>query len=201
MGSKDAPGQLSFEALGSRRSEADSLEATQDSASRTGKELLLFPEEILESMRKNVPTLQASFAKRRPLSILVADDNEVNRKVIRVILQKLGYQCVEAENGEEALQKYKSGSYDYIFMDLDMPNMDGISATEAIRDAEKRSTRQCEIIAVTANVSPETRQSCRRVGMNGYLEKPVTASIIKEQLLRSWPRVRSRRKSVPLAKA
>ncbi len=139
--------------------------------------------------------LDENFADRRPLKILVADDNEVNRKIIRIILQKLGYSCVEAENGEDALKMYQSGDYDYIFMDLDMPYMDGLEATQAIREAENDSERQTEIIAVTANVSPETRLKCRRAGMNGYLEKPITASIIKDQLLRSWPRMRTRRKS------
>ncbi|MBD5781919.1 response regulator [Pelagicoccus sp. NFK12] len=138
-------------------------------------------------------TLDENFAERRPLKILVADDNEINRKIIRIILQKLGYSCVEAENGEDALKMYQGGDYDYIFMDLDMPYMDGIEATQAIREAETDSERKTEIIAVTANVSPETRLKCRRVGMNGYLEKPITASIIKDQLLRSWPRVRTRR--------
>lgn len=134
------------------------------------------------------------FAQRRPLKIIVADDNEINRKVIRIILQKLGYSCVEAENGEDALHLYQSGDYDYIFMDLDMPEMDGLQTTQAIREAESENDRKIEIIAVTANVSQETRTKCRRVGMNGYLEKPITATIIKDQLLRSWPRVRTRRK-------
>lgn len=137
----------------------------------------------------------ANFARRRPLKILVADDNEINRKVIRIILQKLGYSCVEATNGEDALLLYQDGDYDYIFMDLDMPEMDGIEATLAIRDAEADARQQPEIIAVTANVSQETRLKCRRVGMNGYLEKPITARVIKDQLLRSWPRIRARRGS------
>ena len=123
----------------------------------------------------------------------MADDNEINRKIISTILQKLGYKCVEAENGEDALKLYESGDCDYIFMDLDMPQMDGIETTQAIRDSESDSGRKTEIIAVTANVSQETRQKCRRVGMNGYLEKPITAAVIKDQLLRSWPRVRTRR--------
>ena len=137
--------------------------------------------------------LDQNFATRRPLNILVADDNEINRKVIRVILQKLGYHCVEATNGEEALEHYNSRAYDYVFMDLDMPEMDGITAAQAIRAIEENETHHAEIIAVTANVSDDTRQRCRRAGMNGYLEKPITAAMIKNQLLRSWPRIRSRR--------
>lgn len=136
--------------------------------------------------------LGRTFANRRPLNILVADDNEINRKVISIILRKLGYSCAEANNGEEALERYAEGNYDYIFMDLDMPEMDGIEAAKAIRENEGDRIKT-EIIAVTANVSNETRLKCRRAGMNGYLEKPITASTIKEQLLRSWPRIRSRR--------
>ncbi len=141
--------------------------------------------------------LDTDFARKRPLNLLVADDNQINRKVICVILEKLGYRCSEAKNGAEALQLFKSKKFDYIFMDLDMPEVTGIEAAKSIRDFEnKQSTKtapQSEIIAVTANVSSETRIKCRRAGMNGYLEKPITAQTIKDQLLRSWPRIRSRR--------
>ncbi len=142
--------------------------------------------------------LASDFAKKRPLHVLVADDNKINRKVIRVILEKLGYPCSEAENGEEALKLFKSEMFDYIFMDLDMPEVTGIEAAKSIRSLEhgrasEEAIPESEIIAVTANVSSETRLKCRRAGMNGYLEKPVTAQMIKDQLLRSWPRIRSRR--------
>lgn len=187
------------------------LELWTDSPAATRNQELLFTGDQLAALatdtsshnRRNLiaqpaaksGSLEQNFAERRPLKILVADDNEINRKIIRIILQKLGYSCVEAENGEDALELYRSGDYDYIFMDLDMPLMDGLEATQAIREAENQSDQKTEIIAVTANVSPETRLKCRRVGMNGYLEKPITASIIKDQLLRSWPRVRTRRNS------
>lgn len=192
-----------------KRTTPGQLELWTSSPVRTSTQELLFTGEQLQAissesevlelcaLRSATPpakTLDESFADRRPLKILVADDNEINRKVIRMILRKLGYSCEEAENGEDALNLYRSGDYDYIFMDLDMPEMDGLETTQAIRDAEATSDRKTEIIAVTANVSQETRLKCRRVGMNGYLEKPITASIIKDQLLRSWPRVRTRRK-------
>lgn len=198
MRRRDTPGQLEFW-------------TTVPSATTVTQETLFTSEQLgslspdgssaiaRRSTRSREPktrVLEQSFAERRPLNILVADDNEINRKVIRIILGKLGYSCVEAENGEEALKAYQGGEYDYIFMDIDMPQMDGIETTEAIRAAEEDSKRRSEIIAVTANVSKETRLKCRRVGMNGYLEKPITATVIKEQLLRSWPRVRTQRKSV-----
>ena len=90
------------------------------------------------------------------MNILVADDNEINRKVIRAILQKLGYNCTEAHDGEEALNCYEQEQFDYIFMDVDMPGMSGIEATEAIRGIEQNGVQleetpsKAEIIAVTA---------------------------------------------------
>lgn len=142
--------------------------------------------------------LDPGFARRRPMRILVADDNEINRKVVRVILQKLGYGCEEAANGEEAFARQASEPFDAIFMDIDMPEMDGVEASEAIRALEESERAEAarakaEIIAVTANVGEETRRRCRRAGMNAFLEKPITAEVVKAQLLRSWPRVRSQR--------
>ena len=152
------------------------------------------PSRSLGFGEKSQKLLDATFAASRPMSILVADDNEINRKIIRVILQKLGYQCEEAKNGLEALHQHRSKAYDYIFMDIDMPEMDGLEATQAIRESEgDDAIDKAEIVAVTANVSNETRLRCRRVGMNGYLEKPITAEAIKNQLLRSWARIRARK--------
>lgn len=195
MRKRSTPGQLEFWNSASPATDTQELLFSGDKLEALSSER---PGLEISDPRKPAPTtktLDQNFAERRPLKILVADDNEINRKIIRIILQKLGYTCVEAENGEDALKMYQSGDYDYIFMDLDMPQMDGLETTQAIREAENDGKRKTEIIAVTANVSPETRLKCRRVGMNGYLEKPITASIIKDQLLRSWPRVRTRRKN------
>lgn len=187
---------------------SDQLDLWKDKSPAATEQESLLPCFNLEKLSADRPTnagkgttplktsklLDTSFALRRPLEILVADDNEINRKIIRIILQKLGYNCDEATNGKEALQQYNDGEYDYIFMDLDMPQMDGIQAARAIRKIEEESEpKAVEIVAVTANVSDKTRLQCRRAGMNGYLEKPITATLIKEQLIRSWPRIRSRR--------
>lgn len=194
MRKRTTPGQLEFWSSDSPAASTQETLFTSEqleALSNEGPRFTLQSEEPAPTAPQN---LEQDFAQRRPLKILVADDNEINRKIIRIILQKLGYSCVEAENGEDALKMYQSGDYDYIFMDLDMPEMDGIETTQAIRESESDTGRKTEIIAVTANVSQETRLKCRRVGMNGYLEKPITASVIKDQLLRSWPRVRTRRK-------
>ncbi|EDY84754.1 response regulator receiver domain protein [Verrucomicrobiia bacterium DG1235] len=194
MRKRTTPGQLEFWATSSPAAATQEMLFTGDQLEGLAPKHKRLQVSVPDRHSKAPKQLDENFAQRRPLKILVADDNEINRKVIRIILQKLGYSCVEAENGEDALQMYQRGDYDYIFMDLDMPEMDGIETTQAIREAEGDGKRKTEIIAVTANVSQETRLKCRRVGMNGYLEKPITASIIKNQLLRSWPRVRTRRK-------
>lgn len=136
------------------------------------------------------------FASTHPLCILIADDIALNRKIIGGLLKQLGYECAEATDGREAFDRFQESSFDYIFMDLDMPTMSGIEAATEIRKLEKTRVPAhpiAEIIAVTANVSDTTRSACQEAGMNGYLEKPITAQQIKGQILRSWPRVRARR--------
>lgn len=194
------PGQLELWANSAlpQKSQRPSSDEQQDSEGKFSR--LSSPTEdfslSFEDPSEDAKSPNLNFAQNRPLKILVADDNGINRKVIRIILQKLGYECAEVENGAEALNAYQSHDYDYIFMDLDMPEMDGLESTMAIREAEKDSEQQhTEIIAVTANVSQETRLKCRRAGMNGYLEKPITATIIKDQILRSWSRIRARKKA------
>lgn len=144
------------------------------------------------------PAAPPSFASKRPFRILIADDNAANRKVVRTIVERLGYKPIEACNGKEALAEFKKGETDYLFTDIDMPEMDGIETATAIRAQEKASkgkTHKAEIIAVTANPHPETRSRCRAAGMNGFLEKPVDEEKITKQLLISWKRVKRRNAS------
>ena len=144
---------------------------------------------------KEQPNRQIEFANKRPLKILVVDDNEINRKVIRTILSTLGYETRQAASGEEALEALDTQPADYIFMDIDMPGMTGIETTEKIRSIEgsAQEPRKTEIVAVTANVSPSIRLQCKRAGMNGFLEKPITSNVIEAQLRRSWARIRPKK--------
>ena len=129
--------------------------------------------------------------------VIVADDQDLVRTGLSMILNaQADIEVVgEAANGVDAVDLAQRLRPDVCLLDIGMPRMDGIEATQAIRQSENDTGRRTEIIAVTANVSQETRLKCRRVGMNGYLEKPITASVIKDQLIRSWPRVRTHRKS------
>jgi CheY-like chemotaxis protein len=104
--------------------------------------------------------------------ILLAEDNAVNRKLMTLMLEKAGYRVELAINGREVLDKViGSGSaFDLIFMDVHMPEMDGIGATRIIREKGERSV---PIIGITASTLEEDRQTCNEAGMNDYLIKPV----------------------------
>ncbi|AUC59929.1 Circadian input kinase A [Cyanobacterium sp. HL-69] len=104
------------------------------------------------------------------LKILLAEDDRVNQKVALLMLKKLGYQADVALNGLEVLQKVAQKDYDVILMDLQMPHMGGIEATEEIRKGDRP---QPYIIALTANALPEDQNQCLSVGMNDFLTKPL----------------------------
>ncbi len=104
------------------------------------------------------------------LKILIADDDEINQEFGLLLLKTFGYDADIANNGLEVLELLKKQSYDIILMDMQMPEMDGLTATKMIRES---SQTQPWIIAVTANVLERDRQKCLEVGMNDYLSKPI----------------------------
>ncbi len=105
---------------------------------------------------------------------LIVEDNQVNAKVLTAVIKRLGLSSDLAENGEVAVQAVKDGIYDVIFMDLQMPVMDGFLATEKIR----KNGNRCPIIAVTANSDYQARIKCWDVGMNDFVAKPVKKDVI-----------------------
>lgn len=115
------------------------------------------------------------------LTILIAEDNPTNQLVLKGIIKKLGHNVVIANNGREALEKVKAEKPDLVFMDCQMPEMDGLSATEAIRNLG-REYKELPIIAVTANVMGEDKQKCLAVGMDDYLKKPVKTQAINASI-------------------
>ncbi len=112
-------------------------------------------------------------AARSGLQILVADDNAVNRQIVSKILFKLGHRVDLVCNGREAVAAAASGDYDLVFMDVQMPEMDGYAATRAIR-ALATAARDVPIVALTANASDEDRVSCLAAGMDAFATKPVS---------------------------
>ena len=114
--------------------------------------------------------IDSEMAKKFPLRILLAEDNPMNQRLISIILQKFGYQITIANNGLQALEAVRSQMYDVVLMDVQMPEMDGISATRWIR---QNLAYQPYIVAITANSSILDRQSCLESGMNNFISKPV----------------------------
>jgi two-component system, sensor histidine kinase len=107
-----------------------------------------------------------------PLSILVAEDNAVNRRLVMRFLEKRGHRVVAALNGAEAVEMFLPGLFDLVFMDVQMPELDGYEATRAIR-AKEAGGKRIPIYAFTAHAMSGDREKCLAAGMDGYLSKPV----------------------------
>ncbi len=118
----------------------------------------------------------------RRLQVLVAEDNPVNEAVIVRVLEKMGHSPTMAHNGREALALATNGKFDLVFMDVQMPEMDGLAATAAIRESEKRSGTHLPIFAMTAHAMKGDREQCVAAGMDGYMTKPVRFSEIQKTL-------------------
>jgi CheY-like chemotaxis protein len=119
-----------------------------------------------------IPQSTPAEGAQRRVRILVADDQAVNRKLTLRQLERLGLEVDVAENGRQVLEAMSRVSYDLVFMDCHMPEMDGFEATEEIRKREREGKRT-PIIALTASVVGPDRQRCVEAGMDGYLMKPV----------------------------
>lgn len=113
--------------------------------------------------------------------VLLVEDNHINQIVATALLEGLGLQYDVAENGIEAIEKWKSGAYDLVLMDCLMPEMDGYEATRQIRALEK-DDEHITIIAVTANVLPSDRDACRAAGMDDFVSKPFDFNILYKAL-------------------
>lgn len=109
-------------------------------------------------------------------NILLAEDNPANQIVLRKMLEKRGWAVTVAGNGKAALEQYAGTAFDLILMDLQMPDMDGLSATKAIRAHEQGAGRRIPIVALTAFAMRGDRERCLQAGMDDYLAKPVKAS-------------------------
>lgn len=114
--------------------------------------------------------LTNTFAEGHPLSILIAEDSIINQKLIERILSKLGYHTDIVSDGIQALNSIIKKKYNVILMDIRMPEMNGLEATQHIR---QMTIEQPYIIAMTANALPKDREECLQIGMNDYIAKPM----------------------------
>ena len=115
----------------------------------------------------------------------MVEDNELNREIVKAVLEETGFEVEEAENGAVAVDKIKTAGalyYDVVLMDIQMPVMDGYMATKKIRNLEDSDLANIPIIALSANAFEEDRKASADAGMNGHLAKPVNVSELLKML-------------------
>ena len=131
-----------------------------------------------------------------PARILVADDVEMNQIIVQALLRAAGHEVVSVSNGAAALAMIQASDFDLVLMDMQMPVMDGISATRAIRSLGNERIRATPIIALTANAMVEDAAACRVAGMNDFLSKPIDRTALAA-IVAKWSRVRASANSRP----
>ncbi|MBT8104716.1 MAG: response regulator, partial [Woeseiaceae bacterium] len=156
--------------------ESDRLETTNISATHQSADHLLASQGALEQY--------LNMAQDKPLSVLLADDYDVNRMVLQSQLESLGYRADAVANGEEVLRALHARSYDVVLMDIRMPGIDGVEATQRIRD--RIDGPQPFIVAVTASALKGDRDRYLEAGMDDYISKPVDIVRLAESLSRAF---------------
>ncbi len=130
---------------------------------------------------KKVPEQLQHLSEKYPFSILIAEDNMINQKLIVKVFNLMGYTPDVVANGLEVIEALNRQSYDIIFMDIQMPEMDGLQATRVI--VNQFSDKKPYIVAMTANAMPGDREICLNAGMNDYLSKPIKLEIVQQLLI------------------
>lgn len=138
--------------------------------------------EVVTGQTKSLPT-KSHISRRFRGNVLLVEDNTINQQVARELLEKLGLLVVIANNGEEAIEKIQQADYELVFMDIQMPGIDGLEATRRIRqDLCNTYTR---IIAMTAHAMQGDKERCLAVGMDDYISKPIDPDKLSRMLL-AW---------------
>jgi CheY-like chemotaxis protein len=139
------------------------------------------------SARSVPPPVITSHRSGPKLRILLAEDNEINRRVALGILEKEGHQVVAVENGRKALEALRSQTFDVVLMDVQMPDMDGLEATRAIRQSELHTSVHIPIIALTAHAMSGDRERCLEAGTDDYISKPINVRALLNLLEKHCP--------------
>ncbi|MEZ9213570.1 response regulator, partial [Vibrio lentus] len=134
------------------------------------------PEKTALKEEPKPAAITASFSGK----VLVVEDSRVNQQVAKMMLKKLGLEVDIADNGEIGVEKFKTNDYVMIFMDCQMPVLDGFEATKQIRAIEEGSSKHIPIVALTANVVQRDKHLCFDVGMDEFLPKPVNQGKLRE---------------------
>jgi len=144
------------------------------------------PEELIRIIEKYSNRIR--FRSQQSLKILLAEDNKINQKVAVKTLESFGHAVDVVENGKDAIEKYRDHEYDLIMMDLEMPEMDGLDATRAIRKMEKEfflqgvNRKKVKIVALTAHSTTDDKSRCLAAGMDDYISKPFRQSEMSRAL-------------------
>lgn len=142
------------------------------------------PEHELEGCSREEEGTADQVDEANRSKVLVVDDHPINQRLMVSMLDKLGYRADVAEDGNQAVELARKCAYDFIFMDLQMPVMDGLEATSLIRQESSGSPDKTVIIAMTANVMEGIQDRCTAAGMDGYISKPLKLSSIKQMISR-----------------
>lgn len=126
---------------------------------------------------------EAAAAGVIPLKLLVVDDNIINQRVVAGLLEKDGHKIITVGGAEAAMAELKNIAFDVILMDMEMPQIDGVMATQMIRRLPDPSRSKTTIIAMTGNVGKEDIQRCRDAGMDDYISKPVNPEVLRKLLI------------------
>ncbi|MDY6960125.1 MAG: response regulator, partial [Halobacteriota archaeon] len=152
--------------------------------------ILTFTSDIEISQSDNTPVDQDNHVyPLGSIKILLAEDNEVNQIVEKEMLKRHGLEAVLAENGLEAVEKFKEGDFDLILMDVQMPKMSGIEATRKIREIEEATGGHITIIALTAHAMKGDKERFLGIGMDGYVSKPIRSDEFIEVIRECMPAV------------
>jgi len=122
--------------------------------------------------------------------VLLVEDDAVNRKVATKMLKTLGCRVEWAGDGEAAVALFQQGKFDLIFMDMQLPKLDGCEATQQIRHLEGKVVQRVPIIALTANAMKEDQERCFQAGMDGHVSKPFLFAKVRDTLLHFLPKSR-----------
>lgn len=143
--------------------------------------------ELEEVVRPFTSEGKPELTVNKNIQILLAEDNDINRLLAGKLFERLGYSIHAVTNGKEAYQAVKNRNYDLVFMDVQMPEWDGLEATQRIR-AELPSQQQPIIIAMTAFAGDDDKLLCAKAGMDDYLSKPISLDDIEKMILK-WSNV------------
>jgi CheY-like chemotaxis protein len=147
-------------------------------------ELLEAVQASLERRSEQADDTSADTRKQNSTSlhVLVADDSPVNQEVTAGLLALRGHTVQTADDGREAVEAFFAQKFDIVFMDVEMPEMDGLTAARRIRELEKQSEGRVPILAMTAHVLNSIKMQCLDAGMDGYISKPIQPDELYEAL-------------------